>query len=69
VLNDIIISVLYYAKLRAQTEVPGKTQEVEQEEKEVFYLVMGVLSSGLFGIPWHLRLKVKFLCFDDFSLK
>lgn len=37
--------------------MPGETQEVEQEEREMFYLVMRMMNS-LPGIP-----KVKFLYF------
>lgn len=57
-----IVSV-YFVKLRAQTDTPGGTQEVEQEGREIFYLVMRMMSISLPGIPWHLRFKVKFLCF------
>lgn len=57
VLKDVI-SVLYCVKLRAQTAVPGETQEVEQEEREILYLVMRMPNSALPGIPWHLRLKI-----------
>lgn len=67
--KNVVVSVLYCVKLRAQTEVPGEMQVVEQEEREVFYLVMRMLRNGLPGIPWHLRLKVKFFYFDASSSK
>lgn len=39
------------------------SREVEQEGREIFYLVMRMMSISLPGIPWHLRFKVKFLFF------
>lgn len=60
--KDVIVSV-YFVRLRAQTDVPGETQGVEQEEGEIFYLVMRMMINSLPGIPWHLRFKVKFLYF------
>lgn len=49
--------------LFCQTDIPGETQEVEQEGSEIFYLVTRLMSNSLPGIPWHLRFKVKFLYF------
>lgn len=54
---------VYFVRLRAQTDIPGETQGVEQEEGEIFYLVMRMMINSLPGIPWHLRFKVKFLYF------
>lgn len=60
--KDAVVSV-YFVKLGAQTDIVGETQEVEQEGREIFYLVMRMMSSSLPGIPWCLRFKVKFLYF------
>lgn len=56
--KDIIVSV-YFVKPNAQTDTPGETQEVEQEGREIFYLVVRMMSNNLPGIQWHLRFKVK----------
>lgn len=68
--KDIIVSVfvkliyLFLLYCFCYTDI----QEVEEEGREMFYLVMRMMNS-LPGIPWHLRFKVKFWYFWWFLLK
>lgn len=42
--KDVLVSV--FVKLRAQTDIPGEAQEVEQEGRKIFCLVMRMMSNS-----------------------